>query len=276
VNKLLIIPSIELEHGVCERCIVGEPGTERLYAEISGHPVELAQLWRRENAKTIHVVDVDSFKGHDDNATVQAVVLMQRAVDVPIEFVTRQTNIDIYRRLLEQGVYRVAVNIVTITDPEGVEDLVEEFSPSRVVLGVRAHNGDVDCGSVGGMVSDEEFIRNAHDLGIRRMIYSETDWEGRLSGQDVRTLQRIATVSTMRVTTAGGVASPEQLWELQQFAPRQVDSVVIGRALYENRFPCQVLWRKVEALLEPEIHQHAVETDVQSSISQLRYDSPKA
>jgi phosphoribosylformimino-5-aminoimidazole carboxamide ribotide isomerase len=26
-----------------------------------------------------------------------------------------------------------------------------------------------------------------------------------------------------------------------------VDSVIIGRALYENRFPCQKLWRVAES-----------------------------
>jgi phosphoribosylformimino-5-aminoimidazole carboxamide ribotide isomerase len=28
--------------------------------------------------------------------------------------------------------------------------------------------------------------------------------------------------------------------------PLGIDSVIIGRALYENRFPCQELWRIAE------------------------------
>lgn len=68
---------------------------------------------------------------------------------------------------------------------------------------------------------------------------------------------------------AGGIASPEQLWELQRSAPANVDSVVIGRALYENRFPCQGIWREIEAKLEPQIHAHATDNIQQSSISRL-------
>jgi len=29
--------------------------------------------------------------------------------------------------------------------------------------------------------------------------------------------------------------------------PAGVDSVIVGRALYENRFPCQKLWRVAES-----------------------------
>jgi hypothetical protein len=75
---------------------------------------------------------------------------------------------------------------------------------------------------------------------------------------------------------AGGIASPAHLWELEQRVPRNVDSVVIGRAMYENRFPCQNIWRIAEAELEPEIHAHASRSGVQSSISLLdRSSSPE-
>jgi phosphoribosylformimino-5-aminoimidazole carboxamide ribotide isomerase len=35
--------------------------------------------------------------------------------------------------------------------------------------------------------------------------------------------------------------------DLQALIPIGIDSVIIGRALYENRFPCQKLWRLAES-----------------------------
>lgn len=266
---LLIIPAIDLTQGHCARCILGEPGTEALYQDFSEHPIDLVKLWRRENAKCIHVTDLDSLHGRDHRTTLDMVIAMQKAVDVPIQLVTVQRSVDVYRSLLEAGVYRVAINRTALTDPDGVQELIEDFTPSRVIFGVRAQDGDVDFGEDVGMVTDEEYIRHIYDLGGRRLIYTETRWEGGLTGQDYDTIRRIAAVSKIRITTAGGIASPQQLWELEQFVPLGVDSVVIGRALYENRFPCQRIWREAEAKIEPAIHALDAQTDQQSSISKL-------
>ncbi len=265
----LVIPAIDLVQGRCARCILGQPGTETLYSDMSDHPVELAQLWRRENAKAIHVTDIDAIKGLDDDLTMQQVVRMQRAVDVPIQFVTVQKDVESYRRLLAAGVYRVAINRVAWTDPDGVRELLDEYSPSRVIFGVRAHNSDVDLGPDVGMVTDEEFIRHVYELGGRRLIYTECDWEGSLTGQNLDTIRRIAGLTNMRITTAGGIASPRDLWAIQELAPLGVDSVVIGRAMYENTFPCQRIWREIEAELEPELHARFDDDVEQSSISRL-------
>ncbi|MDZ4746182.1 MAG: HisA/HisF-related TIM barrel protein [bacterium] len=266
--NLLIIPSVDLTQGQCVRRVMGVPGTEELYTDMSEHPVELAQLWRRENAKTIHVTDLDSWAGKDSTKTLDTVIAMQKAVDIPIELVTLQRSAEVYHRLLTEGVYRIALNVLALTDPDDVEDLLDEFSPSRVVFAARALEGDIDLGPGVGMVNDEEFINHVYDLGGKRLIYTEQRWEGALTGQDLETINRIAALTTMRITTAGGIASPEHLWELQRLAPPTLDSVVIGRALYENRFPCQAIWRVAEATLEPPLHASAMH-EQQSSISKL-------
>jgi phosphoribosylformimino-5-aminoimidazole carboxamide ribotide isomerase len=273
---LLVIPAIELTQGHCSRCIEGEPGTEGLYAELQDHPVELAQLWRRENAKCIHVTDADSFSGVHLPYMVETVIAMQQAVDIPLQFVSTQTNVDVYRELLQRGVYRVAINTLAWTQPDAVHDLLDDFGPSRVIFAVRAVDGDIDLGHGLGMINDEEFIAHVYELGGRRLVYSEAGWEGALSGQTPETVHRIARCSTMRITTAGGIASPQTLWALQKLGIPQFDSVVIGRALYENRFPCQQIWRITEAKLEPQIHaevlahgNNGLQGNVQSSISRL-------
>ena len=274
MRPLLIIPAIDLAQGHSARCVLGEPGTEQLYAEMADHPVEIAQLWRRENAKCIHVTDTDSFAYQDDDATLQQVVAMQKAVDIPVEFVTFQADLEVVRMLLQAGVYRVAVNITAWTQPDDVRELIEEYGASRVIFGLRSHDAQVDLGTGVGHVSDEDYLARVRDLGGRRIIYTERDWEGALSGEDMETIRRVcdSAGSQVRVTMAGGIATPQQLWDIQEHAPRNVDSVVIGRALYENRFPCQRIWRAVEAKLEPEIHAHASEIHMQSSISQLKKD----
>lgn len=268
MRYLLIIPSIDLANGHCSREIHGKEGTQRLYSELSNHPIELAQLWRRENAKCIHITDTDSFAGKDYSQSLEVAMRVQQAVDIPVELVTLQRDINVVCDLLDAGIYRVAVNALIQSDPDGVRKLIEEYGSSRVIFGIRAHAGTVEMDG-GETISDTDIIRRIHELGGNRVIYTEKDWEGALTGEDLNTINRIAEAAPVRITMAGGISSPQDLWDLQEHAPRNIDSVVIGRALYENRFPCQRIWREVEAKLEPDIHAHAPDTTLQSTISPL-------
>ncbi|MFM8569238.1 MAG: HisA/HisF-related TIM barrel protein, partial [Candidatus Kapaibacterium sp.] len=77
-------------------------------------------------------------------------------------------------------------------------------------------------------------------------VYLDAAWEGTYEGPDVETLRRIARESGMRITAAGGIDSPQELWAMNELLGENIDSVVVGRAIFENRFPCQLMWRSIE------------------------------
>ncbi|MFZ9761593.1 MAG: HisA/HisF-related TIM barrel protein [Candidatus Kapaibacteriota bacterium] len=250
---LLIIPSIDIHHGSCRRCIEGAPGTESLYAEYSHHPERLVQLWRRENAKSLHITDFDAMFEHAPDANTELISSMIKATDIPIQLLSSFPDIEHCAFWLEQGLYRVIINEVLLTDPEGVKALVQQYTPSRVVAAIRVSSDrvtlpDMDCG-----LDVKEIINLAQSLGMNRIMYADTSWEGTLHGPDLDILKDIAQHSSMRITVGGGIGGPEQLWALQELRSFGIDSVVIGRALYENKFPCQEMWRSIEAKLEPDI-----------------------
>ena len=56
-------------------------------------------------------------------------------------------------------------------------------------------------------------------------------------------LEEFARATNIRITAQGGVQTYQDLIRLQELEKYGVDSVIIGKPLYENRFPCQRLWR---------------------------------
>ncbi|MEL6617058.1 MAG: HisA/HisF-related TIM barrel protein, partial [Bacteroidota bacterium] len=79
--------------------------------------------------------------------------------------------------------------------------------------------------------------------GARRIVYTDVDRSGERPHPNVGAIRTLADgLSRARVTVAGGVADYADLLALQALAPSGVDSVVVGRALYENAFPCQRFW----------------------------------
>ncbi len=49
-------------------------------------------------------------------------------------------------------------------------------------------------------------------------------------------------MTTAKLTASGGVGGYPDLLALQAAETAGIDSVIVGRALYENRFPCQQFW----------------------------------
>ena len=238
---MLTIPAIEIREGHCYRTIEGED--RDVYSD---SPAAMALLWRRENAKTIHLFDHDGLiYGVESNRA--AILEAVEAVDVPVQLIARCRDLEECEEWLKAGVYRLFIHDLIQYDPDGVRFLIERYGPSRVCAGAITRNGLIS-GSwrPAEEVDAVDFALGAYELGIRRSFFTDRNYEGVMRGPNFDELRRFAASARMRVTAAGGIASVQHLWMLQELEPYGIDSVVIGRAFYENCFPCQDLWRDIE------------------------------
>ncbi len=242
---MLIIPAIEISEIRCVRTIIDEANCDiEVY---SNDPVAMALLWRRENAKTLHILDRDGL--YEGSAANRATILaVADAVEIPLQLIGRFGDVEECEEWLNGGVYRIFLHDLVRRDPEGVRRLVARYGPSRICVALITHQGTIaSTWRAVDPVDAVAFAAEARALGIRRLFFTDRSYEGILRGPNFDELGRIADRSAMQITAAGGVATVEHLWMLQEMECRGVDSVVIGRAFYENCFPCQQLWRDIEA-----------------------------
>jgi phosphoribosylformimino-5-aminoimidazole carboxamide ribotide isomerase len=68
-----------------------------------------------------------------------------------------------------------------------------------------------------------------------------------MTGPNLELSKEIAKATGQKVTVSGGVRNKDELMDIQALMPIGIDSVIVGRALYENLFPCQKLWRVAES-----------------------------
>jgi phosphoribosylformimino-5-aminoimidazole carboxamide ribotide isomerase len=240
---LLIIPAIEIRGGRCVQMVQGVEGFS-----YSDDPVEMAKLWRKENAKSLHVTDVDgAMHGHLVNTDVIKRIIS--TVDVPIELGGGLRTFDAVREAFDLGMYRVLVGTMFIENPDEANRVNDTYGPSKVVLGIDAMDGIVKTHGweeSSGLTALTVAL-NAKALGFRRIVYTDIRLDGTLRGVNVEVLRELAEKTKMRVTSAGGIAGLDDLLKVQELEQCGVDSVVIGRALYENKFSCQGIWRRSEA-----------------------------
>jgi phosphoribosylformimino-5-aminoimidazole carboxamide ribotide isomerase len=240
---LLVIPALDIKGGRCVQVIQGLVGFS-----YSNDPVTMAKLWRTENAKALHVTDLDGVQeGRLVNiSTIQAIVA---AVDIPIVLRGGLRSFDAVRKAFDLGAYRAVVGTTLLDHPAEAHQVLETYGPSKIVLGLDGLDGLVSTHgimeSTGKKVTD--VAMKAKEMGFRRLVYTDVRLDGTMRGVDPAVLRELGEKTGMRITVSGGIAGLEDLLKVQELEKYGVDSVVIGRALCENKFSCQGLWRQSEA-----------------------------
>lgn len=237
----LVIPAIDLRDGKCVRLFQGSYEKETVYFD---DPVKMAKLWRIQNARVLHVVDLDAARGSSaDNRGV--IARIADALDIPIQVGGGVRTLDDIEELLDLGVYRVIVGTSAVRDPEMVSEAVRRHTCSRVVVGIDARDGEVrvDGWTEGSGIDSVDLALDMERRGVRRIVYTDIGRDGTLEGPNIgayRTLGKA--LSHAHVTASGGIGRYQDLLRIKELKPYRVDSVIVGRALYENRFPCQQFW----------------------------------
>lgn len=238
---LLLFPSIEIRRGECVQLVRGEPGSERIY---SIDPVQMALLWRGENAKTLHVVDIDGVKTGSvvNRDTIQKIV---HAVDTPVQVGGGIRDFETIQSLFQAGVYRVVLGTAAFHNRDLIERLIREFGARKIAIAIFARDGKIrtEGGAREHNVAPLTFALEMKKLGVSRFVYSEIGKDGVTKVLNFDSLKELAIRTGIRITAQGGVTGYQDLIRLQELEKYGVDSAIVGKALYENRFPCQGLWR---------------------------------
>lgn len=241
---ILVIPAIDLRGGQCVRLYQGSYEQETVYYD---DPVKMAKLWRIQNARVLHVVDLDAARGGSPDRAHNRDVIANicSELDIPVQVGGGIRTIEDIEAALAHGVYRVIIGTAAVRDPDLVSEAVERFTCNKIVVGIDAKDGEVrvEGWTEGSGIDAIEMSLDMEKRGIRRIVYTDISRDGTLQGPNFdayRTLGKHLTKA--RITASGGIGNFQDLIELNMLQTDRVDSIIIGRALYENAFPCQKLW----------------------------------
>jgi len=213
----MIIPSIDIADGRTVQLVGGrEP------ALAAGDPLAWARRFGRVGE--VAVIDLDQARGIGDNtALIEPLLPLARCrVGGGIR------DLASARRWLDRGAERV------ILGTAAAPSLLRQLPRERVIVALDAEHGEVMSHGwqrgTGHRLLDR--VRELRDLTSGFLI-TRIEREGRLAGVDLgwaRELQ--AAAGGVRVTVAGGVATPQEVADLDRLG---LDAQV-GMALYTGRF----------------------------------------
>ena len=245
MQSLQIIPAIDLKDGHCVRLSQGRRDALKVY---DNDPTAVARKFATSGATMIHVVDLDGAFGHASSANRTALNNILKSVTVPIQFGGGVRTADDIRCLTDSGVDRVVLGTVAAESPETLESLVAQFN-SQICVGIDAREGRV---VTRGWETATEFsaldlARRVAGAGVQRVIYTDTIRDGMLTGPNVEQAIAVARASGVKITVAGGMSSLEDIKRLRDAGEVRIDSVIVGKALYEGKFTLEEALRVADS-----------------------------
>jgi phosphoribosylformimino-5-aminoimidazole carboxamide ribotide isomerase len=243
-SLMQIIPAIDLKNGHCVRLSQGRQDALTVY---DNDPTAVARNFFTSGATMIHVVDLDGAFGHESSANRTALNTIL-SVRVPIQFGGGVRTAEDIRCLTDSGVDRVVLGTVAAESPETLQSLVAQFD-SQICVGIDAREGKV---VTRGWETTTEFsaldlARRVVGAGIKRVIYTDTIRDGMLTGPNIEQAIAVARASGLKVTVAGGMSSLEDIKRLRDTGEMLIDSVIVGKALYEGKFTLEEALRVADS-----------------------------
>ena len=228
-----IYPAIDLRNGAVVRLQQGDPDRQTTF----GHdPQKTAEQWVEDGADWLHVVNLDGALDEGGGANWRALPGIV-ASGAKVQFGGGlRTKKDI-ARALQRGAARVVLGTAAVEDPDLIADLVRHFGEEKIAVGIDALHGQVRTHGwqSNARVTPEIVALQMRALGISRIIFTDIERDGLLSGVNYESTGQLARASGLRVIASGGVASLEDVRAAANQAQYGVDGVIIGRALYDGR-----------------------------------------
>jgi len=246
MQKVLVIPSIDIKDRKTVRIVQGIP--ELGSKSYGNDPVEMAMIWRAENAKVIHVVDFDSSHEHS-HKNFDLLGEICESVIIPVEFGGGISTLADAEEALNLGAFRLVIGSLAFTNPEEFKKIFYKFGPQKISAAIDVFDDElvIHGRSEKTATRATDFSRQLIEIGVTRFIVTDVARNGMLDGPNIELCSRIAQATKTKVTLSGGISSYKDLIDVQKKSDCGIDSVIIGRALYENKFSCQKIWRVAES-----------------------------
>jgi phosphoribosylformimino-5-aminoimidazole carboxamide ribotide isomerase len=231
---MIIIPAIDLRGGRCVRLTQGQASAETVYSE---NPVAIAKQWLEAGAEMLHIVNLDGAMNLDDSKNIRVMSDILYQINLPIQFGGGVRAADEVQRLDDLGVTRIVVGTAAIENPQLLQALLDDFG-STIVVGIDAREGKVALRGwqkTADMTAVDLALKVA-DMGVERIVYTDIARDGMLSGINLEATREIAELSGLKVTASGGVATLDDIYAVKELQEFGVDSLIIGKALYEGAF----------------------------------------
>ena len=224
-----IFPAIDIINGECVRLTKGLAENKTIYDK---SPVEMAKIYQDKGFETIHVVDLDATLGKGSND--KTLELIRKNIDIQIEVAGGIRDKAAIQNKINQGFDIIVIGTFAI---KGIDEVSKFENNILDKISVAIDLKDNKIASHGWQQTStdslESIVNIYNELPIHSFFVTDVANDGMLSGLNFSTFESIQKLTDKKITIGGGV---KDLSDVQIGIKNGFDHMVIGKAIYENKF----------------------------------------
>ena len=234
-NFFTLYPAIDIKNGKCVRLLYGDMEKETIYGD---NPIDQAQWFVDQGAEWLHIVDLDgAVKGESINKLVISKILKKLQNTVKIQVGGGIRNFQQMDYWLQNSIDRVILGTLAIENPDFIINLEKKYF-KKVVIGTDVRDGKIAFHGwkTQSNIKAIDLIKQFDPTIIDSIIYTDISRDGSLQGVNLEQTLTFAKSINIPVIASGGVSSLKEIFELSEQFSSGIEGVIIGRALYDNKF----------------------------------------
>ena len=222
-----------MKDGKVVRLLHGDFKEQKIYSE---RAEEVAGAFQEDGAERIHVVDLDgALSGTPKNLAV--IEALAAKITVPLEIGGGIRDLKVAQRYLSMGFSWIVLGTKACLDMGFLKEAVREFG-RQVIVGLDALDGTL---VTDGWTQKTKIKALAHAAevkacGAATIIYTDISKDGALKGPNLPGIETLAKAVDLEVIASGGISTLSDLSAIVALSCKNIRGVIIGRALYENKF----------------------------------------
>lgn len=242
-----LIPSIDIQNAKCVRLYQGD------FAKVTEYdfsPLEVAKKYQAQGATALHVVDLEGAKQGTPMA-LSSIAAITKATSLTIQVgggIRTESQITHYKAL---GANHIVIGSVAVTQPILVRRWLEQFSKDLILaLDVKCNDkGEPFVFTQGWQDYSQRslwaVLEQYEKSNLQTVLCTDINKDGALLGPNFALYESAkARYPHLYWQASGGIHTLDDLKVLKELA---LESVIIGRALYEHKFTLQEALRVTES-----------------------------
>lgn len=233
----MIYPAIDLMGGKCVRLFKGD-FSQRTYYEIS--PLDMAKSFAKAGANWIHIVDLDGAKSEKSKQS-ELIIEIAQTCGAKVQTGGGLRELSQIQKLLAGGVERVVIGSLAVSNPASVKNWISELGPDKftLALDVKIDGNKTPRPALRGWQDASvktlwQVVDQYIETGLTSILVTDIAKDGVLQGANTALYKEFQTrYPELDLITSGGVGTLRDVQALKALNP---SGVIIGKALYENKF----------------------------------------
>jgi phosphoribosylformimino-5-aminoimidazole carboxamide ribotide isomerase len=229
-----LYPAIDILGGNAVRLVRGDFDAKKVYDQ---DPLSAARGWTEAGARFLHVIDLDGARSGEP-VNLENLTRISGELGVPVQYGGGLRSAAAIDAALAAGAARVILGTAAFEDPALLRAALDSHGPERVLVSVDVRGGHVSTAgwTETTALSTEAVLESLQESGVREFVFTNVDRDGMLEGPDLEEVRGVAAAVSGRVIYSGGIGRLADLEGLAGLGEPSLEGVIVGKALYEQRF----------------------------------------